>query len=314
MEGWKFRDDHAHAGCGLSGLSGNQRGAERDSVKQRLASGWNTDQNIAVSTVVIIPALNEQESIDRVIASIPRWVKETIVVDNGSTDATTERARAAGATVIAEPRRGYGRACLTGCQAARNAGIVVFLDGDLSDYPERMEKLVRPIAEGRADFVLGSRRQGLRECGALLPQQQFGGWLACALIRLLWGYRYTDLGPFRAIRTDSLQCLRMDDENFGWTVQMQIRAVVAGLRIIEIPVDYRRRIGRSKISGTVRGVLGAGIKIFYTIGRELNHRPPADQWMIVDRVGFLQSIDVRGNVDSALIIPRSGISAVISTG
>ena len=223
----------------------------------------------AMMTAVIIPAYNEQDSIGRVVAAIPSWVKAVIVVDNGSTDATAELARQAGATVIREPRRGYGRACLAGCRAVGAAPIVVFLDGDLSDYPERMEHLVRPMAEDRSDFVLGSRTQGSCQRGALQPQQRLGGWLACRLIRLLWGYRYSDLGPFRAIRGASLARLRMDDQNFGWTVQMQIRAVVAGLRIMEVPVDYRRRIGHSKISGTLRGVLGAGFKILYTIGHEL---------------------------------------------
>ncbi|MGC8539671.1 MAG: glycosyltransferase family 2 protein [Phycisphaerae bacterium] len=222
----------------------------------------------AMPVVVVIPALNEQESIARVVASIPSWVQRTIVVDNGSTDATAERARQAGAEVITEPRRGYGQACLAGCAAAEDADIVVFLDGDLSDYPDQMEKLVQPITEDRADFVLGSRTRGVCEAGALLPQQRFGGWLACLLIRWLWRYRYTDLGPFRAIRRTSLTRLNMDDQNFGWTVQMQIRAVLANLRIMEIPLDYRRRIGRSKISGTLRGVFAAGTKILYTIARE----------------------------------------------
>ncbi len=232
--------------------------------KRDLATPW---------VVVVIPSLNEQESIGRVITSIPPWVRQTIVVDNGSTDATAERARQAGAVVITEPQRGYGQACLAGCAAAGDADIVVFLDGDLSDYPERMERLVRPIAEGRADFVLGSRTLGLRQKGALLLQQRFGNWLACRLIRLFWGHCYTDLGPFRAIRRSSLEHLHMDDQNFGWTVQMQIRAVVAELRIEEIPVDYRRRIGRSKISGTLRGVVSAGAKILCTIAQEwLNTR------------------------------------------
>ncbi|MDA8378328.1 MAG: glycosyltransferase family 2 protein [Planctomycetia bacterium] len=228
------------------------------------------DQDLAANSIaVVIPALNEQESIGRVIASIPSWVKQVIVVDNGSTDATVDRARQAGAAVVTEPRRGYGQACLAGCTAAGDVNILVFLDGDLSDYPERMDRLVRPIVEDRADFVLGSRTLGLRQKGALLPQQRFGGWLACRLIRLVWRCRYTDLGPFRAIRRTSLNNLHMDDRDFGWTVQMQIRAVIAKLRILEIQVDYRRRVGRSKISGTFRGVVMAGIKIFYTIGREL---------------------------------------------
>ncbi len=219
--------------------------------------------------VVIIPALNEQASIGQVVRAVPRWVKRIIVCDNGSTDATAQEAASAGAVVIPVPERGYGRACLAGCAAATDADILVFVDGDLSDYPERMDALVAPIADDRADMVLGSRTMGERERGALLPQQRFGGWLACFLIQLLWHHRYTDLGPFRAIRKTAYDQLQMDDQNFGWTVQMQIRAVVAGLRVVEVPVDYRRRIGRSKISGTIRGVIGAGTKIFYTIGVEL---------------------------------------------
>ncbi|NNM87261.1 MAG: glycosyltransferase family 2 protein [Phycisphaerae bacterium] len=252
------------------------------------------DELASLSIMVIIPALNEQECIEKVVGAVPQWVRRIIVVDNGSTDDTPGRAAAAGAQVVREPRRGYGRACLTGCAAATDADIIVFLDGDLSDYPERMEQLVRPIAEDHADFVIGSRTRGAREAGALLPQQRFGGWLACVLIRLFWGYRYTDLGPFRAIRIASLNRLRMDDQNFGWTVQMQVRAVVAGLRIMEIPVDYRRRIGKSKISGTLRGVLGAGSKILYSIGREVcvaRHRvrlghPSPESW----RAGLLDDV------------------------
>ncbi len=221
------------------------------------------------SVVVIIPALNEQASIGQVVRAVPRWVKRIIVCDNGSTDATAQEAASAGAEVIHVPERGYGRACLAGCAAATDADILVFVDGDLSDYPQHMDALVAPIADDRADMVLGSRTMGKRQRGALLPQQRFGGFLACFLIRLLWHHRYTDLGPFRAIRKTAYDRLNMDDQNFGWTVQMQIRAVVAGLRIIEVPVDYRRRIGRSKISGTIRGVIGAGTKIFYTIGAEL---------------------------------------------
>jgi len=226
----------------------------------------------AVSVVVIIPALNEQDSIGQVVRAVPRWVKRIIVCDNGSTDATAHEAAAAGAAVIHVPQRGYGSACLAGCAAATEADILVFVDGDLSDYPDRMDALVGPIVDGRADMVLGSRTLGQRERGSLLPQQRFGGWLACGLIRIFWKYRYTDLGPFRAIRKSSYDKLNMDDPNFGWTVQMQIRAVATALRIEEVPVDYRCRIGRSKISGTIRGIIGAGIKIFYTIGTELFRR------------------------------------------
>lgn len=223
----------------------------------------------ACSVTVIIPALNEQHSIGHVVRAVPRWVKRVIVCDNGSTDSTAAEAAAAGASVIHVPERGYGRACLAGCSVATDADILVFVDGDLSDYPERMDALVAPIADDRADMVLGSRTLGHREKGALLPQQRFGGWLACTLIQLFWHHRYTDLGPFRAIRKTACDQLHMEDQNFGWTVQMQIRAVTAGLRIEEIPVDYRRRIGQSKISGTLCGVVGAGTKIFYTIGAEL---------------------------------------------
>ncbi|MGC8559842.1 MAG: glycosyltransferase family 2 protein [Phycisphaerae bacterium] len=223
----------------------------------------------AASVVVIIPALNEQDSVARVISEIPFWVRRVIVVDNGSTDATADRAREVGAHVVVEPRRGYGQACLTGCAAATDAEILVFLDADLSDYPADMGQLVEPIIDGRADMVIGSRVMGSRQRGALLPQQYIGGVLACTLIRLFWGHSYTDLGPFRAIRRAGYDALAMDDRNFGWTVQMQIRAVTSGLTILEVPVNYRRRIGKSKISGTLRGIFSAGVKIFYTIGHEL---------------------------------------------
>lgn len=222
----------------------------------------------AIHVAVIIPAINEQESIGQVIAAVPPWVKQIIVADNGSTDNTVVVAQKAGAAVVPARIRGYGSACLAGIAAAGNADVLVFMDGDFSDYPEQMGLLVQPIAENRAELVIGSRTLGHRERGSLTLQQRFGGALACKLMRLLWHAHYTDLGPFRAISRAALEQLQMDDRNFGWTVQMQIRAAAAGLRTMEVPADYRCRIGKSKISGTVRGVVMAGYKILYTIGKE----------------------------------------------
>ena len=224
---------------------------------------------------LVIPALNEARSIGAVLAALPPGVvRETIVVDNGSTDGTAEIARAAGATVLAEPQRGYGRTCLTGLEhIAANAdppGIVAFLDADFSDHPEELPHVLAPILDGTADLVIGSRvlgqRAGRVERGALLPQARFGNALACALVRLRWGVRFTDLGPFRAMRWDALRTLGMADETFGWTVEMQVRAVRAGLRTAEVPVSYRRRVGVSKITGTINGTVRAGVKILGTIG------------------------------------------------
>ncbi len=226
---------------------------------------------------VIIPAMNEESAIGNVLRAIPAWVSQIIVVDNGSTDRTSAVARAAGAQVVQEFRRGYGSACLAGIRALEEPGIAVFLDGDSSDSPSEMERLVAPIREGRADFVIGSRALGHCEPGALTPQQRFGNALACTLIRMLWGWRYTDLGPFRAIRYDALQALEMNDTNYGWTVQMQLRAVRLGLAIQEVSVSYRRRIGVSKVSGTIRGVLGAGTKILSLIVREKLWQPGGKQ-------------------------------------
>ncbi len=216
----------------------------------------------------VIPALNEEHAIGQVIAEIPAWVAETIVCDNGSTDRTAEIAAAAGARVIRAGRRGYGSACQAGIQAADRPDVIVFLDGDFSDYPAQMDRLVRPIAVGRADMVIGSRIAGRRQRGALTLQQRFGGALACLLMQVIWGVAYTDLGPFRAISAAALGRLHMDDPDFGWTIQMQIRAAQAGLRCVETPVDYRCRIGQSKISGTIRGVAAAGWKILFTIWHE----------------------------------------------
>ncbi|MFM9942610.1 MAG: glycosyltransferase family 2 protein [Hyphomicrobiaceae bacterium] len=215
---------------------------------------------------VVIPALNEERAIGRVIADVPAWVDRIVVADNGSTDRTAEVARAGGAIVIAEPEPGYGAACLRGLSEIGDADIVVFLDGDYSDHPDEMVSLVDPIITGGNDMVIGSRVLGEREAGALTPQQRFGNWLATRLIRLFWGVRYTDLGPFRAIRAASLAALEMRDRTYGWTVEMQIKAAILGLSATEVPVRYRRRIGVSKVSGTVKGSVMAGWKILAMIG------------------------------------------------
>ncbi len=214
---------------------------------------------------VVIPALNEEPAIGKVVGAVPGWVDEVIVADNGSTDRTAEVARAAGARVVHEPERGYGAACLAGIDAADEPDLVVFLDGDFSDRPQEMDRLVDPILAGEADLVIGSRVRGRADRGSLTPPQRFGNWLACRLIQLFWRVRHTDLGPFRAIRAEVLASLGMRDRNYGWTVEMQVKAASRGLRVREVPISYRRRIGRSKVSGTVRGVLGAGTKILGTI-------------------------------------------------
>lgn len=222
---------------------------------------------------VVIPALNEERSLPLVLGGLPSaWVDAVLVVDNGSTDRTAEIARVHGAEVVVEPRRGYGSACLRGLAelAGRPGGppeVVVFLDADYSDHPEELPFLVQPILDGEFDFVLGSRLTGCREPGAMPPQSVWGNRLACFLMRRLFGARYTDLGPFRAIRWDALERLRMRDRDFGWTIEMQIKAARRRLRVWEVPVSYRRRIGTSKISGTVRGTILAGSKILLTIAR-----------------------------------------------
>ena len=216
---------------------------------------------------VVIPALNEEAAIGRVLAEIPAWVDLVVVADNGSRDRTAAVARKAGAIVVEEPEPGYGAACLAGLEHIADADVVVFLDGDYSDYPEDMTALVGPIIAGRYDMVLGSRILGEREAGALTPQQHFGNWLATSLIRLIWGARYTDLGPFRAISRTALDRLKMADRNYGWTVEMQVKAAELGFRSLEVPVRYRRRIGVSKVSGTISGSVKAGIKILSVIGR-----------------------------------------------
>ena len=222
---------------------------------------------------VVIPAFNEEAAIGNVLQSIPAsLVRRVVVVDNGSTDRTGEEARSRGATVVVEPRRGYGQACLTGIAALGDPDIVVFLDGDYSDYPEEMESLVAPVVAGEVDMVIGSRVLGKREKGALQPQQRFGNALATWLIRLFFGVAYTDLGPFRAIRFDALKRLEMEDCDFGWTVEMQVKAARQKLRSAEVPVRYRRRIGKSKVSGTISGSIRAGYKILWTIFRYARQR------------------------------------------
>lgn len=222
---------------------------------------------------VIIPAYNEEGSIGLVVDEIPReaGVREIIVCNNNSNDRTAEVALAAGATVVDEPHAGYGSACLKGMAhiaarpPAEHPDIVVFLDGDHSDYPEELTQLIQPIVEDEMDLVIGSRATGELESGAMQPQQIFGNWLATNLIRLFYNYQFTDLGPFRAIRYDKLVQLGMCDPDFGWTVEMQVRAAKARLNCTEVPVRYRKRIGVSKVSGTVRGTILAGHKILWTI-------------------------------------------------
>jgi glycosyltransferase involved in cell wall biosynthesis len=232
----------------------------------------SNSQQQPTKAVVIIPAHNEERAIGRVIREIPNaWISEIIVVNNASTDATAAAAAEAGATVVDEPTPGYGRACLRGMAYLKTRpiqpDIVVFLDGDHSDYPEQIPDLVQPIVERGIDFVIGSRALGERERGSMTPQQVFGNWLATRLMRWLYGIQYTDLGPFRAIRWDKLQALNMQDQTYGWTVEMQLKAAKQGLSVVEVPVRYRRRIGFSKISGTVRGTVLAGYKIITTILR-----------------------------------------------
>lgn len=214
---------------------------------------------------VIIPAFNEEASIGKVINDIPSLVEEVIVVSNNSTDATEKVAQNHGATVLVEPKKGYGYACLKGMEYLQQKNletdIVVFLDGDYSDYPEYLAELVSPIQQGTHDFVIGARRKNLREEGSMTFPQIFGNALATFLMKRLFGASYTDLGPFRAIHWEALLHLKMQDKTYGWTVEMQLKALTAKLRYTEIPVPYRNRIGTSKVSGTVKGAVMAGIKI-----------------------------------------------------
>jgi glycosyltransferase involved in cell wall biosynthesis len=220
---------------------------------------------------VIIPALDEERALPGLLEDLAELelIRSTIVVDNGSRDATPRLAESAGAIVVREPRRGYGAACLRGLEVAgrrlASSSIVVFLDADRSDDPCHIAELIRPIREGRCDLVLGSRTTGGAEPGSLLPHQRAGTFLICLMIWLLFGRRYTDLGPFRAVRLDALRGLSMKDTTFGWTAEMQVKAVQKGLRVLEIPVTYRRRVGRSKISGTLGGTARAALKIGWTL-------------------------------------------------
>ncbi|WP_017730542.1 glycosyltransferase family 2 protein [Nafulsella turpanensis] len=219
---------------------------------------------------VIIPAFNEEKSIGKVLADMPwQLVREVVVTDNASKDKTTKVARAAGATVLYEGRKGYGWACLKAmdyiAQKEIKPDIVVFMDGDYADNPQQLPEVVAPILAGQADLVIGSRALGRKEKGSLTPQQRFGNWLATYLLRRMYNTSFTDLGPFRAVRYQSLLDIQMQDKTYGWTVEMQAKAARLNLRCTEVPVNYRRRIGVSKVSGTVKGTLGAGYKILWTI-------------------------------------------------
>ena len=219
---------------------------------------------------VVIPALDEERALPYVLRGIPRPpVRRVVVADNGSTDRTAAVAEEDGAEVVHEPERGYGAACLRALAHLRNdpPDIVVFLDGDYSDHPDELPSLVQPIIDGEAELVIGSRATGTAARGALSPQQRIGNAIASGALRALYGVRYTDLGPFRAIRWDTLQRLQMCDRNYGWTVEMQIKAAQQRVPYCEVPVSYRRRIGVSKVSGTVRGSVSAGAKILWLLGR-----------------------------------------------
>ena len=228
-----------------------------------------------MNIVVIIPAFNEENAVGKVVSEIPKQlVSEVIVVNNNSTDQTSKAALAESATVLFEPTKGYGMACLKGMDYLANTrkeptDVVVFLDADYSDYPEQMIEMVKPIQENQADLVIGSRALGKREGGSMTIQQVFGNWLATSLMHWFYGHKFTDLGPFRAIRYSSLLALDMQDKTYGWTVEMQVKALKQKLRCEEMPVDYRNRIGFSKISGTVKGTILAGYKIITTIFKYL---------------------------------------------
>ena len=214
---------------------------------------------------VIIPAFNEEKSIAKVIAEIPDFVEEIVVVNNNSTDQTAQVATKAGASVLTEKSKGYGYACLKGIdylsQKDKTPDILVFLDGDFSDFPQELTKIIQPIIDGRVDFVVGARVKELREKGSLTPQQVFGNWLACFLMKMLYQSSFTDLGPFRAIRWKTLENLKMSDKTYGWTIEMQLKVLRQKISYQEIPVSYKKRIGVSKVSGTVKGTIFAGVKI-----------------------------------------------------
>lgn len=223
---------------------------------------------------VVIPAYNEELSIAHVIADIPKdWASEIIVVNNGSKDNTAAVAAEAGATVLHQPKSGYGNACLTGIEylkdPSKSPDILVFMDGDYSDYPQQLPEVAGPIVSGKADFVIGSRALGNREGGSMTFPQVFGNWLATSMMKWFYRTSYTDLGPFRAIGFQQLLALDMKDKTYGWTVEMQVKAAKQKLRITEVPVNYKKRIGVSKVSGTVKGTVMAGYKIIFTIFKYL---------------------------------------------
>ncbi|TKB95550.1 glycosyltransferase family 2 protein [Pedobacter cryophilus] len=223
---------------------------------------------------VIIPAYNEEKSIAKVILDVPKNLVEQIIVgNNNSKDNTALEAKNAGAIVVDAPISGYGNACLKGIDylkdKAKADDIIVFMDGDYSDYPEEIVKIIAPIQNNQADLVIGSRALGIKERGAMTLPQEFGNWLATRLIKLFYGVKFTDLGPFRAITWGNLMTINMQDKTYGWTVEMQIKAAKLGLRCVEVPVTYRKRIGVSKVSGTLKGVILAGYKIIWMIFKNL---------------------------------------------
>ncbi|PKP48623.1 MAG: UDP-glucose--dolichyl-phosphate glucosyltransferase [Bacteroidetes bacterium HGW-Bacteroidetes-1] len=225
-----------------------------------------------IDIVIIIPALNEENAVGEVLKEIPKeLVSEIVVVDNNSKDETAITASAQGATVLFENRQGYGWACLKAIEyfekKEKQPDIVVFMDADHSDFPEQLPELIKPIIDSDFDMVIGSRSLGQRESASMTPQQIFGNWLATFLIRLFYRVKFTDLGPFRAIKFDKLLQLKMSDKTYGWTVEMQVKAVKMGFKCCEIPVNYRRRIGFSKVSGTLKGTIGAGYRILLTVFR-----------------------------------------------
>lgn len=229
--------------------------------------------------IVIIPAFNEARSIGLVVNDLPRdLIEEVVVVNNASTDETEANARKAGATVVRENRRGYGWACLKGIEYAQSKkpDVIVFLDGDYSDHPEEIVSLLEPIQRNEADFVIGSRMTGHKEPGAMLPQALMGNRLACWLMWVFWRGHFTDLGPFRAIRFKHLIALGMEDTTYGWTIEMQIKVLKAGYSYMEVPVSYRKRVGVSKITGTISGTLKASYKILWTIARYAFASPKLD--------------------------------------
>lgn len=227
----------------------------------------------AYNIKVIIPAFNEERSIGKVIADIPDFVSEVIVANNGSTDKTAQVAQAAGATVVDQPIPGYGNACLKGMEYVKamevQPDVIVFIDGDYSDYPEQLPEVVAPIVHDGMDMVIGSRALGNRASGSMTFPQVFGNWLATTLMRWIYGARFTDLGPFRAIKWDRLLELQMQDRTYGWTVEMQVKAAKKQYRFCEVPVNYKKRIGVSKVSGTIKGTFMAGYKILWTIFKSI---------------------------------------------